>query len=245
MKKIFTTAFLICVIYMNHSLAQNEKECFEKVSRGIFSFNQGLDKALLGPIARGYNKLPTPVKNGTSNFTSNIGTLLSIPNQLLQGNLKGAGDAVGSFMINSTVGVLGLMDVASGLGVKDTKEDVSQTLGVYGISHGCYFVLPVLGPTTLRDSAAMLADTFVDPFATMTWRKKEVLNTVGKQRDYVGVKAAGVVDFRGRNDKNFKSLEKNSIDLYSATKSLYLQNKKKKIKNSNETQEDDWGDLEQ
>ena len=75
--------------------------------------------------------------------------------------------------------------------------------------------------------------------------KKEVLNTVGRQRDYVGVKAAGVVDFRGRNDKNFKSLEKNSIDLYSATKSLYLQNKKKKIKNSNETQEDDWGDLEQ
>ena len=227
MKKIFTTAFLICVIYMNHSLAQNERECFEKVSRGIFSFNQGLDKALLGPIARGYNKLPTPVKNGTSNFTSNIGTLLSIPNQLLQGNLKGAGDAVGSFMINSTV-EFRINGRGIWIGVKDTKEDVSQTLGIYGISHGCYFVLPVLGPTTLRDSAAMLADTFVDPFATMTWRKKEVLNTVGKQRDYVGVKAAGVVDFRGRNDKNFKSLEKNSIDLYSATKSLYLQNKRKR-----------------
>ena len=235
MKKIFTIAFLICVIYMNHSLAQNEKECFEKVSRGIFNFNQGLDKALLGPIARGYNKLPTPVKNGTSNFTSNIGTLLSIPNQLLQGNLKGAGDAVGSFMINSTVGVLGLMDVASGLGVKDTKEDVSQTLGVYGISHGCYFVLPVLGPTTLRDSAAMLADTFVDPFATMT--EKKVLN-MGKIRDYVNVKAAGVVDFRGRNDKNFKSLEKNSIVVFCNKKSLFAK-QKKKIKNSNETQEDD------
>ena len=106
---------------------------FEKTSRGIFNFNQGLDKALLGPIARGYNKLPTPVKNGTSNFTSNIGTLLSIPNQLLQGNLKGAGDAVGSFMINSTVGVLGLMDVASGLGVKDTKEDVVRRLGFTGL----------------------------------------------------------------------------------------------------------------
>ena len=96
MKKIFTIAFLICVIYMNHSLAQNEKECFEKVSRGIFSFNQGLDKALRRSYCSGYNKLPTPVKNGTSNFTSNIGTLLSIPNQLLQGNLKGA-DAAGKF----------------------------------------------------------------------------------------------------------------------------------------------------
>ena len=74
----------------------------------------------------------------------------------------------------------------------------------------------------------MLADTFVDPFATMTWRKKKFLNTVGKQRDYVGVKAAGVVDFRGRNDKNFKSLEKNSIDLYSAKKkSLFAKQKEK------------------
>ena len=92
-----------------------------------------------------------------------------------------------------------------------------------------FHVLPVLGPTTLRLSAAMLADTFVDPFATMTWRKKEVLNTVGKQRDYVGVKAAGVVDFRGRNDKNFKSLEKKfNRFVFCNKKSLFTKQKEKR-----------------
>ena len=244
MKKIVVVFLFLTFGLSNYSYAESEKECFEKISRGIFNFNQGLDKTVIGPIARSYNKLPPPLKNGTANFTSNIGTLLSIPNQLLQGNLKGAGDSVGSFLINSTVGVLGFMDVASELGIKDTKEDVSQTLGKHGIGNGCYFVLPVMGPTTVRDSLSMIADTYVDPFATMTWRKKEVLNEVRNKRDYVGLKSVTAVDFRAKNDKNFESLEKNSIDLYAATKSLYLQNKLKKIKNSEGAQDDDWGDLE-
>ena len=86
---------------MKESLIYIEKECFEKVSRSIFKFNEGLDNIIIGPISRGYNKLPEPIKKGTGNFTSNIATLLSIPNHLLQGNLDGAGDAFGSFLINS------------------------------------------------------------------------------------------------------------------------------------------------
>ena len=93
-------------------------------------------------------------------------------------------------------------------------------------------MLPVLGPTTVRDSFAMVGDTFLDPFATMTWRQKEVFNRTGKKREYIGVKSAGIVDFRGDNEKNIKSLKENSIDLYSSTKSIYLQNKERKIKNS-------------
>ena len=220
-----------------------ENECFEKVSRTIFKFNMGFDKVIMGPIAKGYNKLPEPIKNGTSNFTSNIATLLSIPNHLIQGNLRGAGDATASFIINTTVGVVGLANPAEKMGLKAQKEDVGQTLGTYGVGPGCYFVLPILGPTTARDSVGMIADTFVDPFAHITWREKELFSSSGNQIDYLAVKGTTAIDFRADNDVNFSSLEKNSIDLYASYKSLYLQNRENKINNS-EDGSDDWGNLD-
>ena len=218
-------------------------ECFEGTSRAIFKFNMALDNAIIEPIAKGYNKLPEPIKNGTSNFTSNIATLLSIPNHLAQGNMKGAGDATASFLINTTIGIIGLANPAEKLGLKAQKEDVGQTLGAYGVGPGCYFVLPVLGPTTARDSVGMVADTFVDPFAHVTWREKELFGTSGNQLDYLSVKGATAVDFRADNEVNFDSLEKNSIDLYASYKSLYLQNRENKINNSSES-ENDWGNLD-
>ena len=218
-------------------------ECFEGTSRAIFKFNMALDSAIIKPIAKGYNKLPEPIKNGTSNFTSNIATLLSIPNHLAQGNINGAGDATASFLINTTIGIIGLANPAEKLGLKAQKEDVGQTLGAYGVGPGCYFVLPVLGPTTARDSVGMIADTFVDPFAHVTWREKELFGTSGNQLDYLSVKGATAVDFRADNEVNFDSLEKNSIDLYASYKSLYLQNRENKINNSSES-ENDWGNLD-
>ncbi len=240
LKKIMIIVFILGLT----TNAFSEEECFENASRAIFKFNEGLDRTIISPIAKGYNKLPEPIRKGTSNFTSNIGTLLSIPNHLLQGNVEGAGHALGSFMINSTIGVLGLADVASSLGSKDTKEDLSQTLGVYGVKGGCYFVIPVLGPSTARDAFAMIGDTFLDPFATVTWRQKEVLNISARKMDYVSVKGATAIDFRANNDKNFENLKKNSIDFYAATKSLYLQNKKRQINNSTSSQDEDWGNLD-
>jgi len=219
------------------------EECFEGTSRAIFKFNMGLDNAIIEPIARGYNKLPQSVKNGTSNFTSNIATLLSIPNHVLQGNIKGAGDATASFLINTTIGIVGLANPAEKLGLKAQKEDVGQTLGSYGVGPGCYFVLPVLGPTTARDTLGMIADSFVDPFAHVTWREKELLGTSGNQLDYLTVKGTTAIDFRADNEANFDSLEENSIDLYASFKSLYLQNRENKINNSSEN-EDDWGNLD-
>tara|TARA_A100001015_G_C14982635_1_gene710131 strand:+ start:874 stop:1608 length:735 start_codon:yes stop_codon:yes gene_type:complete len=218
-------------------------ECFERTSRAIFKFNMGFDNAILEPIAKGYNKLPEPIKNGTSNFTSNIATLLSIPNHLAQGNLKSAGDATASFLINTTVGIIGLANPAEKMGLKAQQEDVGQTLGSYGVGPGCYFVLPILGPTTARDSVGMIADTFVDPFAHITWREKELLGSSGSQLDYIAVKGTTAVDFRADNEVNFDSLEKNSIDLYASFKSLYLQNRENKINNSSEDG-DDWGNLD-
>ena len=236
-------SILISAILLVSSEVKASNECFENASRAIFKFNMGLDNLIIEPIAKGYNKLPEPVKNGTSNFTSNIATLLSIPNHLLQGNLKGAGGATASFLINTTIGVVGLANPAEKLGFTPQKEDVGQTLGVYGIGTGCYFVLPVFGPTTARDTIGMLADSFIDPFAHVTWREKELFGSSGNQFDYIAVKGATAVDFRADNETNFDSLEKNSIDLYASFKSLYLQNRENKVKNSSEV-ESEWGNLD-
>ncbi len=240
---IYSIIFSLSVFFSVN--AQAENECFEKVSRGIFKFNQGFDNIILEPVAKVYNKLPEPVKNGTGNFTSNIATLLSIPNHVLQGELRLAGHATGSFLINTTIGVLGLGNPAAALGLENQKEDLGQTLGAYGVEGGCYFVLPLLGPTTLRDSVGMVIDNnYLDAFARVTWHEKEIRSLSGSKLDYVGVKAADAVDFRGDNMLNFESLEKNSIDIYAATKSLYLQDRSKKIKNTTGSDDESWGELD-
>ena len=236
-------AFVLAITVFSISGAKATEECFENTSRAIYKFNMVLDDIILRPVAKGYNKLPEPIKIGTSNFTSNIGTLLSIPNNLLQGNFQQLGHSIGSFVVNSSVGILGFLNPAEKIGLKPHKEDVGQTLGLYGVGPGCYFVLPVLGPTTLRDSFGMVADSFVDPFAHVTIREHELLGSSGTAFDYFAVKGTTAIDFRADNDVNLESLEKNSLDMYSSIKSIYLQNRENKIKNSTNDQ-DDWGNLD-
>ena len=239
--KILFAAFVLLVFASSN--VKSAEECFEGTSRAIFKFNMALDDIVLEPLAKGYNKLPSPIRTGSKNFTSNIGTLLSIPNNVLQGNFSQLGHSVGSFTINTTVGILGFLNPAEKIGLKPNKEDVGQTLGSYGFGPGCYFVLPVLGPTTMRDSVGLLADTFVDPFAHVTIRQKEIFGASGNSLDYYSVKGTGAIDFRASNDKNLESLEKNSLDLYSSFKSIYLQDRENKIRNSIEDQ-DEWGNLD-
>jgi len=244
LKKITILIFASSMLLSTNLKAEPEKECFEKVSRSIFKFNQGFDKNILRPIAVGYNKLPDPIKKGTGNFTSNIGTLLTVPNHILQGNWKSAGESTASFLVNSTIGIFGFGNPAAKMGLKNQQEDVGQTLGSYGFGGGCYFVLPVLGPTTLRDSLGKIADTFVDPFAHVTLRDNELLNISGSDLDYYSVKGASAIDFRSDNMTNIDSLEKNSIDTYAAFKSLYLQSREKKINNTfSLDDDDDWSDF--
>ena len=168
---------------------------------------------------------------------------MSIPNNMLQGNLGQLGHSVGSFVVNTSVGIFGLLNPAEKIGLKPHKEDLGQTLGSYGIGSGCYFVLPILGPTTARDAFGMLADSFIDPFAHVTIREHELLGASGNSIDYFTVKGTTAVDFRAANDLNFENLEKNSLDLYSSFKSIYLQDRENKIKNSTDDQ-DDWGNLD-
>jgi len=245
MIKKINTLFLVLAIFTlsSFSSVKATEECFEGLSRTVFKFNLAFDDIILEPIAKGYNKLPKPIKTGTGNFTSNIATLLSIPNSLLQGNISQFGHATGSVLVNSTLGILGFLNPAEKMGLKPHKEDVGQTLGSYGIGPGCYFVLPIFGPTTARDSVGLIADSFIDPFAHVTIREKQLLGMSGNDLDYLSVKSTSIVDFRSNNITAFESLEKNSIDLYSSMKSIYLQDRENKISNSI-SGDDDWGSLD-
>ena len=229
------------------------KECFEGVSRAIFKFNYGLDKVLFKPVAKGYRALPAPVRKGTGNAVDNLRSLLTLSNNLLQGDFRGAGNTAGRFAVNTTVGVLGIFDPASAFGLEEKgKEDFGQTLGVWGTNSGCYFVLPILGPTTTRDAIGTVANIFLDPVYQITHNTEIENGVVGNstysEHNYYYYRSTGAVDFRAKNIESFDSLENNSIDLYASLKSLYLQNRKKQIKNSKstvETQDDsDWEELD-
>jgi phospholipid-binding lipoprotein MlaA len=221
----------------------------KKTSRAIFKFNQGLDKTLFKPIAKGYLKLPRPVKKASGNFVNNLSSLLTLPNNLLQGDVEGAGNTLGRFVLNSTVGVFGLFDPASSLGAKpNSREDFGQTLGVHGMDTGCYFMLPVLGPTTARDFVGKIGDTFLDPVYMVTKGDSEILNRSYSEHSYYYYKGVDATDFRSKNVSTFDNLEKNSIDLYASVKSLYLQNRKQKISNSKEKtdtlDDSDWQEID-
>ena len=171
--KMLLAILVLSLFVYSPQLQADEKytanECFEKFSRGTLKFNQGLDKAIFKPIAKGYRALPVPIRNGTTNFVSNLRSLLTFSNNILQGDLKGAGNTAGRFAINTTVGVLGIFDPASKMGFeKKGREDFGQTLGVWGADSGCYFVMPILGPTTARDTLGLIGNVFIDPVYQLT-----------------------------------------------------------------------------
>ena len=116
-----------------------------------------LDKVLFRPVAAGYRKLPSPIRTGTSNALNNLSNLVTIPNNILQGDFKAAGNNSNPFIINTTIGIVGIFDPANALGFeKLEKEDFGQTFGAMGIGEGCYLVLPVIGPSTVRDAVGSL-----------------------------------------------------------------------------------------
>ena len=223
------------------------KDCFEKVNRGIFAFNQTLDKVIFKPLAKGYRVFPQPVRSGTSNALSNLGNVVTIPNNVLQGQFKDAGINSARFVINSTLGIAGIFDVASYYGLKKSdKEDYGQTLGVWGAGPGCYFVLPVLGPTTVRDSIGSV----VNIIGGDAWYNVTVVNDTKyfSEADYYASRLLSGVDFRAKNLESFDSLETSSVDLYASVRSLYLQDRYRKIRNIDKTtdtlSDDDWEELD-
>ena len=223
------------------------KDCFENLNRATFALNQGLDGVIFEPIAKAYRVLPSPIRAGTGNLLDNLSALVTIPNNVIQGDFKKAGVNTSRFIINTTLGIVGIFDLAKKIGFPDyEKEDYGQTLGTMGIGEGCYLVLPVLGPSTVRDTAG----SFVNILGGDAWYNI----SAGKNTqhfsdfDYYSSRAGSGIDFRAKNINSFENLEKNSMDFYASVRSLYLQDRQQKIANSNsitQTQDDsDWEEIE-
>jgi len=223
------------------------KDCFEGLNRATFSLNQGLDKAIFKPVARGYRKLPSPIRSGTSNALENISSLLTIPNNILQGEFKKAGINTGRFAVNTTVGILGVFDVATKMNFPEyEREDYGQTFGAWGIGAGCYVVLPVLGPSTVRDTFGSFMNVLGgDPYYNLSVHGN---NQYLDQDLYMTTKIISGIDFRAKNLETIDNLEKNSMDFYASVRSLYLQDRQQKIRNSDPTidimYEGDWEEVE-
>ena len=223
------------------------KDCSETFNKASFALNQGLDKIIFKPVSSVYRILPSPVKTGVSNSLNNLSSVVTIPNNIIQGEFALAGVNTGRFIINTTVGILGLIDVATYIGFNEyVKEDYGQSLAVNGVGPGCYLVLPVLGPSTARDAVASVTN-FIGGDA---WYNVTVRNDTHyfSDVDYYSSKITGGVDFRAKNFDSIENLEKNSLDFYASVKSLYLQDRQQKILNSKkiiETQDDsDWEEIE-
>ena len=223
------------------------KDCFEGINRGIFAFNQLLDNVIIAPIAKGYSYLPSPIRTGTSNALSNLSLVVTIPNNLLQGDAGLAGKNTARFVVNSTIGILGIFDPASKLGLNDyEKEDWGQTFAKWGVGEGCYIVLPVLGPSTLRDATASI----INYTGGNAWYNITVDEDTQYVSDFDFYASKGMtgVDFRAKNIESFDNLEKNSIDFYASVKSLWLKDRKKRILNSdgiiNTLDDSDWEEID-
>ena len=226
------------------------KDCFEKLNRATFAFNQGLDKAVIIPIAKSYRDLPQPIQRGTSNAVKNLSNLITIPNNLLQGDIKTAIINTARLAVNTTVGILGTIDVANKIGFpKYEKEDYGQTLGKWGVGPGCYIVLPVLGPSTIRDTAGSFANILGgDPWYNASVHGN---NEFLSEKVYLTSKALSGIDFRADNLESLDNLQKNSIDFYASLRSLYIQDRENKIQNNQRgnievlyNDEEDWQEID-
>ena len=223
------------------------KDCFETINRGVFAFNEGLRKVVFEPLAKGYLYLPSPIRSGAGNVLNNLTNVVTIPNNILQGDFTLAAKNTARFTVNTTIGILGIFDPASKIGLNDyNSEDYGQTLGRWGIGEGCYIVLPVLGPSTARDTVATTFNFLGgDPWYNVTVKND---TQYVSHEDYYTSKVTGGVDFRAKNYNSIENLKKNSVDFYASVKSLYLQDRQQKILNSKKiisTQDDsDWEEIE-
>ena len=202
---------------------------FEPVNRAIFSFNNVADRIVLEPIAKGYKKLPSPLQSGINNFLSNLRAPLVVVNQLLQGQGENAFQSSGRFIVNSTVGIFGLFDVAEKMGLEEKEEDYGQTLATWGVGDGFYLVLPLFGPSNLRDTSGMVLTMLTDPINAFAVSEGEAWLVPMRT-------AANAVDTRSQIIDEVNALRDNSVDYYAAVRSSYYQNRKAAINNVDDSE---------
>ena len=195
---------------------------WEKFNRGVYAFNDTVDKAIARPVAGAYNRaMPAPARSGIHNMLNNLGEPVTMVNDALQGKLTQALKDTGRFLINSTIGLLGFFDVAQHVGLPDHKEDLGQTLATWGVPSGPYLVLPLLGPSTVRDAGSLYPDYYTNP-----------LKNHMPSRYRNAVTLASIVDARAALMDANASID-SAYDPYSFVRDAYLQHRRYEIFDGN------------
>jgi len=226
------TAFILIVLVALGGCAVKQAshdpaDPLEGYNRGVFAVNDALDTVVVKPVAQGYGYLPAFLRNRIGSFFGNLGDVPNAVNNLLQGEIERAGSDVMRVVINTTFGLVGFFDVASFMQLEKHDEDFGQTLAVWGIGSGPYFVVPVLGPATVRDFVASAADFLMSPLSYLD---------VGVSQ--AGLSAVEAVDARQRFIAREALVREISPDLYSAVRSFYLDNRRRQISNSDDAGDD-------
>jgi phospholipid-binding lipoprotein MlaA len=202
---------------------QDPADPLEGFNRVMYRFNDGLDRVLIKPLAEGYEAImPAPLNRGVTNFFNNIDDIASAANNLLQLKFGRAASDVGRVAVNTTVGLVGLVDVASNLDLPKYDEDFGQTLGVWGVEPGPFIVLPVLGPTTARDGVGMVADWYFDPFISL---RDETVRWSVKGLELIDTRA----DLLGAS----RVFDQAALDPYAFMRDAYLQRRRSQVYDGN------------
>lgn len=196
-----------------------DNDPYEATNRDVFALNQRLDKAVALPVAEFYvSAVPEPARDGVHNFLTNLNSPVVFANDVLQGDVGHAGETLGRFGVNSTLGLAGLVDVASKMGIPGHDTDFGITLGMWGVGEGPFLMLPLIGPAPPRDLVGKVVDVFLDPLTYVSFRSKIYYD--------IGLGTIGIIDLRAQNIDTLESIERTSVDYYATTRNLYLQYRK-------------------
>lgn len=215
-----TVCLSSCASYNKDPIVEGDiviSDPMEEQNRRVFAFNQGVDRVIINPVVKGYRAAaPEPVRTGIRNVLRNLRSPITLANQLLQGDLRGAGDAFVRAAINTTIGVGGIFDVAGYEGIEYEPEDFGQTLAVWGVDHGPYLIVPILGPSSARDYAGYFVDSLADP---LRW----YLFNIDEEAIYYAKVSVDYIDLRESYMDVLKELQASSIDFYASVRSTYYQ----------------------
>lgn len=219
---------LIATLVSGCATTGDPQDPLEGFNRGVYKFNDALDKAVIKPVAQGYDAVvPQPVQNGVANFFSNLNDVVVVLNDFLQLKIaQGTGDA-GRLLINSTIGILGFIDVGSGIGLPKHEEDFGQTLGYWGLAPGAYVVLPFFGPSTARDTAGLVVDIVTDP---VFYVEDDTIRG--------SLYAIRTISRRDQLLQAEKVLDAAALDPYQFVREAYLQRRRSLVHDGNPPKED-------
>ena len=221
---------IILALSLGGCASQANKDPLEGLNRGIYKFNDTADKAVIKPIAGAYKAVvPSPLRSGVNNFFDNLGTLITFFNDVLQFKFGHAMDDAGRFVVNSTVGVLGLFDVASMDNIPQHSEDFGQTLGHWGVGSGPYLVLPFIGPSSARDATGFAVDF-------STFYPLSYLDDVRTRNQLL---ILGFIDTRAQYLPASDLLDEAALDPYSFMRDAYLQRRENQVADGNVQKQDD------